>query len=378
MRACPQDGLEKMSFYDELEKIDFDEWGRRVREASLEDARAALAKERRTVEDFAALLSPAAAELLPQMAAEAERLTRMRFGHTLGMYLPLYLTNLCTNNCRYCGFGSENHFKRKVLNEDECRAECEVIKKMGYETLLVVTGEHERKAGMDYFRRMLPIVKEYAAYLMLEVQPLDTDEYKELIGIGVDCVCVYQETYHNPTYKENHLRGKKTDMRYRMETPERLGEAGMDKIGMGILLGLADHKADACMLAHHIAYMRKHYWKSKISLSFPRLRPAEGGFTPPHPVSEKELIQYILAFRLFDPELEISISTRESQKFRDAVTPIAINSISAGSSTRPGGYVEGSSDLPQFIINDDRSVSEVSRHFNSEGLEIIWHSARVQ
>lgn len=366
-----------MSFYDQLEHIDFDEWHHIVLNASENDVIDALNKTKRSVLDFAALLSPSAKPYLKNMITMAESLTRKRFGQTLGMYIPLYLTNLCSNSCKYCGFAAENKFKRKVLNTDEVIAECEAIKKMGYETILVVTGEHQRKGGMDYFRTMIPIIKQYATYLMMEVQPMNTEDYIELRQMGVDAVMVYQETYHKPTYKENHLRGKKMDMRYRMETPERLGEAGMDKIGMGILLGLADYHADACMLAHHIAYMRKHYWKSKISLSFPRLRPAAGGFTPPCPVSEKDLVQYICAFRIFDPELEISISTRESSKFRDAIVPIAINSISAGSSTQPGGYAVDHQDLPQFIINDDRGVKEISSHFEKMGLDLIWHSSRV-
>ncbi len=366
-----------MSFYDELEQLDFDYWHRRVMQSTENDVADAFMHEQRTVEDFAALLSPAAVPLLPEMIREAEKLTRKRFGQTLGMYIPLYLTNLCSNSCKYCGFAAENKFRRKVLNREEVIAECEAIAAMGYETILVVTGEHQRKGGMDYFREMIPIVKQYSTYLMMEVQPMDTEDYRELKGMGVDAVMVYQETYHKPTYKENHVRGRKADMRYRMETPERLGEAGMDKIGMGILLGLADFHADACMLAHHIAYMRRHYWQSKISLSFPRLRPAAGGFVPPCPVSEKDLIQYICAFRMFDPELEISISTRESSKFRDAIVPIAINSISAGSSTQPGGYAADHHDLPQFIINDDRSVTEISRHFEKMGLDLIWHSSRV-
>lgn len=365
-----------MSFFDELQLLDFDEWGRIVQSASEKDVINALNARRRTVADFAALISPAAVHFMPQIVREAERLTRERFGQTLNMYLPLYLNNICSNCCKYCGFSAGNHFKRRILNADEVEEECEAIKKLGYETILVVTGESAR-GGMDYFREMIPIVKKYAAYLMMEVQPLDVNDYRELRELGVDCVCVYQETYHEPTYLDNHPHGKKRNMRYRMETPERLGEAGMDKIGMGILLGLADFRADACMLAHHIAYMRKHYWRSRLSLSFPRLRPAEGGFSPPHPVSEKELVQFICAFRLFDPELEISISTRESAKFRDAVVPIAINSISAGSSTQPGGYAVDKHDLPQFVINDDRSAVEIEAHFRKLGLDVIWHTSRI-
>ena len=188
-----------MSFYDELEQLDFDYWHRRVMQSTENDVADAFMHEQRTVEDFAALLSPAAVPLLPEMIREAEKLTRKRFGQTLGMYIPLYLTNLCSNSCKYCGFAAENKFRRKVLNREEVIAECEAIAAMGYETILVVTGEHQRKGGMDYFREMIPIVKKYSTYLMMEVQPMDTEDYRELKGMGVDAVMVYQETYHKPT-----------------------------------------------------------------------------------------------------------------------------------------------------------------------------------
>ena len=206
---------------------------------------------------------------------------------------------------------------------------------------------------MDYFREMLPIVREYASYLSMEVQPIDTEDYRELKSLGLDAVMVYQETYDPACYKENHLSGKKTDMRYRMETPERLGDAGIDKVGIGALLGLFDWKADTVALARHLLYMRQHYWQTRMSLSFPRLRPAAGGFEPVSPVNDRQMIQTLCAWRLFDHELEISISTRESRRFRDVIVPVVITAISAGSSTQPGGYAVDHHDLPQFFINDD-------------------------
>ncbi len=365
-----------MSFFDEIRTEDYDEWGQIIAAATPEDVQTALDRPRRTVRDFAALVSPAAVPFLPRIAGEAERLTRIRFGQTVNMYIPLYLSNICSNRCRYCGFAADNHFKRRILTPAETEEECLAIRKLGYETILVVTGE-SGQSGMRYFREVIPLIKRHAAYLMMEVQPLDTQDYRELREMGVDCVCVYQETYHEPTYRENHLGGRKTDMRYRMETPERLGEAGMDKIGMGILLGLAEFRTDAVMLARHIAYMRRHYWRSRLSLSFPRLRPAEGGFCPPFPVSERELLQYVCAFRLFDPELEISISTRESASFRDMIVPLVINSISAGSCTQPGGYARPNEEVPQFVINDDRPTEEIAARLRNAGLDVIWHSSRI-
>jgi 2-iminoacetate synthase len=364
-----------MSFYDIWKNLEWESLAAEINACTAMDVERALCSPVRGLKEFAAMISPAAAPYLEQMAALAQRSTRQRFGQGVNMYLPLYLTNLCANDCSYCGFSMSNKLKRKVLDEEEARRECEVIRQLGYETLLLVTGEHETKGGMAYFRRMLPVIKPYAAYLMMEVQPLETDEYRELISLGLDGVMVYQETYHAPTYAEHHLRGKKQDMQWRMETPDRLGEAGMDKIGLGALLGLADWRVDSLMVAHHLGYLRKRYWKSRYSLSFPRLRPCTGGFNPAHPMTDRQLIQLICAWRLFDTELELSLSTRESAQFRDVVIPLGITSVSAGSKTQPGGYADPTRELEQFAINDDRSSEHVARAIKDNGLEVIWHEA---
>lgn len=370
----------KMSFYDEITRYKLSDLSREVMSKTEGEVATALARSRNDEQldlgDFMALISPKAAPFISEMAALAEKYTRRRFGNIVNMYVPLYLSNICTNQCRYCGFAVNNKFKRRILNAEETRKECEAIRKMGYENILIVTGENDRRGGMDYFREMVPIVGEYASYMMMEVQPLDTADYAELRTLGLDAVMVYQETYDPECYKENHLRGKKMDMRYRMETPERLGDAGMDKVGIGALLGLYDWRADTVALAMHLLYMRKHYWQVRMNLSFPRLRPAAGGFQPTSPISDREMIQTICAWRLLDHMLEISISTRENSRFRDVVTPIAITSISAASSTQPGGYAEDHHDLPQFIISDDRSVKEVTEAMRLRGLEPVFRDAR--
>ena len=369
-----------MSFYDEIIKEDLLKYVELIDSSTDYDVNRALQKSKNgdalDLYDFMALLSPKATSYISEMAVLAKKYTRNRFGNGVSMYVPLYLSNLCTNNCKYCGFAAHNKFPRKVLNAEETRAECEAIKKLGYENILVVTGENEKRCGIDYFKEMLPIVDEYAKYMMIEVQPLTTDEYKALKKLGLDAVMVYQETYNQDCYKENHLSGKKTDMRYRMETPERIGEAGIDKVGIGALLGLYDWKADTVALAKHLLYLRKHYWQMRVSLSFPRLRPAAGNVEIKTPVSDLEMIQILCAWRLFDNELEISISTRENSRFRDVITPIVITSISAESSTQPGGYANKEEQLPQFIINDDRSVAEVVHALKLNGLEPIFHETR--
>ncbi|MDD6178106.1 MAG: 2-iminoacetate synthase ThiH [Succinivibrionaceae bacterium] len=370
-----------MSFYDEITSINIMDLSREVDNKSENEVLRALSKARNDelldLGDFMALISPKATKYLREMSILAKKYTRRRFGNGVSMYVPLYLSNLCSNNCSYCGFAVHNKFARRVLNAEETELECQAIQKMGYENILVVTGENQRRCGMDYFREMLPIVQKYSSYMSMEVQPMDTNEYAELKTLGVDAVMVYQETYDPECYKQNHLSGKKTDMRYRMETPERLGDAGIDKVGIGALLGLFDWKADTVALAMHLLYMRKHYWQTRMNLSFPRLRPAAGGFEPVSPVGDIDMIKVICAWRLFDHELEISISTRENALFRDAIVPIAITSISAQSSTAPGGYaVCREDDLPQFIINDDRSVKEVTDALKHNGLEPIFREAR--
>ncbi len=369
-----------MSFYDEIARVKLADLAAAVAGKSEREVGAALARSRADepldLGDFMALISPAAAPRLAEMAVLARRYTRRRFGNAVGMYVPLYLSSLCSNRCRYCGFAADNRFRRRYLSPAETRAECEAIAKMGYENILLVTGEYSARCGMDYFRETVPVASEYASYLMMEVQPLGADDYRELKKLGADAVMVYQETYDPDCYRENHLRGRKTDMRWRMETPERLGDAGMDKIGIGVLLGLYDWRADTAALAMHAAYLRRRYWQTKLSVSFPRLRPAAGGFAPACPIGDRELIQVICAWRLFDHTVEISLSTRESARFRDAVTPVAVTAISAGSSTRPGGYADNRGDLPQFEINDGRSVEEVAAALRRSGLEPVFRDAR--
>ncbi|WP_019001514.1 2-iminoacetate synthase ThiH [Succinimonas amylolytica] len=371
-----------MSFYDEITAAGIAGYDAAVDACTDGDVSRALSKSRTgdslDLGDFMALISPRATPYLSDMAVLAEQYTRRRFGNTVSMYLPLYLSNLCLNNCRYCGFAAHNRFPRKFLTAEETRLECEAIRRMGYENILVVSGEDPRHCGMEYFREQLRIVNQYASYMSLEIQPLDTPEYREMKSLGVDYVCVYQETYDPECYRENHLSGKKRDMRYRMETPERVGDAGIDKVGLGALLGLYRWKSDVVALTRHLMYMRRHYPETRLSISFPRLRPAEGGFQPEYPLSDRQMIQCLCAWRLFDRELEISISTRESPRFRDVITPVVITSISAGSSTQPGGYAADHHDLSQFVINDSRSVAEVSAALRRHGLEPVFREARSQ
>ncbi|MDD6068290.1 MAG: 2-iminoacetate synthase ThiH [Succinivibrio sp.] len=366
-----------MSFFDVLTKYDVDKFKELVDSKTDKDIELALAKQgAHTIDDFAALISERArTHYLDVMVQMSMQLTRKRFGRCINMYLPLYLTNLCSNKCAYCGFSVANKFKRVVLTLEEIEEELQAMNKMGYTNILLVSGENSHKAGMPYFEQVLPLAKNYADYLQMEVQPLETDEYARLKELGLDAVSVYQETYHPEYYKKVHLAGKKADMRFRMETPDRLGQAGIDKVGMGALLGLYDWKVDLVATAMHVLYMRDKYWKTNLSISFPRLRPAQGGFEPHSPVSDAKLLQIICAWRIFDNELDLTISTRESAQFRDLILPVGITALSAGSSTEPGGYAHKGQNLEQWTVNDARPVDEVVKVMEESGFDAVFHNA---
>ncbi|PPI88329.1 2-iminoacetate synthase ThiH (plasmid) [Candidatus Pantoea edessiphila] len=325
---------------------------------------------------ISALLSPKAKSYIEPLAKIAQGLTRQRFGNVVNFYLPLYLSNLCSNECTYCGFSKSNRIKRKILNEQEIIKECEVIRAKGINNFLLVTGEHKNKVGMDYFRRYIPLIRNYcSSSLLIEIQPMLEEEYVELKALGVDGVLVYQETYDIITYSNNHLYGKKRNFFWRLETPERLAKAGIDKIGLGVLMGLSnDWRVDCYILAKHLLYLRDIYWKSSYSISFPRLRPCIGQTISNSAVliDDIDLLQAMCAFRLLMPEIEISLSTRESPNFRNHVIPILVNNVSTGSKTSPGGYASNKKELEQFVIYDNRSPKEMHQVLLSAGIQPIY------
>ncbi len=360
-------------FYARLNALSPGDLLRRIAGKTDGDVERAIAAAKPDIDDFAALVSPAASEFTEAIAQRARTLTRRRFGNVVNFFAPLYLSNLCANNCTYCGFSANNRIARKILSPEEIVRECDALRRQGFESILLVTGEHKGRAGTDYFREILPLVRARFSTVMLEVQPLEEAEYAELKSAGVDAVMVYQETYDAATYDRHHLCGAKKNFRRRLETPERLGRAGIDKIGLGVLLGLsASAPLDACFLAEHLAFLQKRFWRSRFSISFPRLRPCAGGIVPETLVSDAELLRLICAFRLFAPDVEITLSTRESARFRDNVIPICVNNISAGSKTQPGGYVENATDeLEQFAPSDTRSFGEVSAAVMRAGLQPV-------
>ena len=366
------------------------------------DVQRALLKERRDLEDFKALISPAAAPYLEDMARLSHRLTQKRFGKVIQLYIPLYLSNECQNICTYCGFSLDNKIRRRTLAAGELLREVEAIKAMGYEHVLLVSGEANQQVGVDYFLKALDVVRPQLAHVSMEVQPLEEEDYALLIQRGLNAVLVYQETYNREGYKLHHPKGKKSNFSYRLGTPDRLGAAGIQKMGLGVLIGLEDWRTDSWFTALHLGYLEKRYWKTKYSLSFPRLRPFAGegsreglnhGDSPRNPasdfvggmmagggeglqprvvMSDRELIQLICAYRLLNGEVELSLSTRESPVFRDHAIRLGITSMSAGSRTNPGGYVVDTESLEQFEIHDDRSPAAIVEMIRRQGYEAVW------
>jgi 2-iminoacetate synthase len=369
------------TFSELFNRYEWDAVKRSIYGKTAADVERALVKEHRDSEDFKALISPAAAPYLEEMAQQSNRLTQKRFGKVIQLYIPLYLSNECQNICTYCGFSYDNKIKRRTLAAGELLREVAAIREMGYEHVLLVSGEANHSVGVDYFVKALDVVRPHFAHISMEVQPLDREDYALLMEHGLNTVLVYQETYHREDYKLHHPKGKKSNFGYRLETPDRLGQAGVHKIGLGVLIGLEDWRTDSWFTALHLQYLERTYWKTRYSLSFPRLRPFSGeedradrpyGLQPKVEMKDRELIQLICAYRLLDGEVELSLSTRESPVFRNHAIRLGITAVSAGSRTNPGGYVVDKESLEQFEIHDDRSPAAIAEMIRRQGYEAVW------
>lgn len=339
------------------------------------DVRAALAKEGQlSVDDFMALISPAATPYMEQMARKSQRITRERFGKVISMYIPMYVSNACTNACVYCGFNHNNPLERVTLTLDQVKAECEAIRKLGpFENLLIVSGEFPRLNGTEYLEKVLQVCRPYFNNLTIEVMPLKEESYRRLTHSGLNGVVCFQETYNEANYKKYHPRGMKSIYEWRVNGFDRMGRAGVHKIGMGVLIGLEpEWRTDITFLAHHLRYLRKTYWQTRYSINFPRMCPAEGGYTPNVVMTDRELAQLTFAFRLFDHDVDISYSTREKPGFRRGMMQLGVTSMSAGSKTDPGGYASEPDSLEQFHVSDERSPRQVTEEIAALGYDPVW------
>ncbi len=368
-----------MSFYDEIKKYNWSEVTKAIYSVSAEEAARAVAKResgsRLDMNDFIALISPEGEKHIERIANLSSAITRSRFGYTVQVYIPLYLSNYCSNNCLYCGFSVRNKIERSVLTMEEIENECLSIKKHPFQHILLVTGESSKYAGVEYLGESINKIKRHFEQVSIEVQPLETEEYKYLIDKGLYSVAVYQETYNEERYGEYHPAGRKANYKYRLETADRLGEAGIYKVSIGALLGLEDWRTEAFFVALHLRYIETKYWRTKVSISFPRLRPFVGeGFQPNSIVTERNLLHLMMAYRLMSDDVEISLSTRERPYFRDNALKLGVTTISVGSKTAPGGYSdeEATKELEQFSVNDDRGVDEIISKVKSLGMEPVW------
>ncbi|MGM9688992.1 MAG: 2-iminoacetate synthase ThiH [Alloprevotella sp.] len=362
-------------FSEELSSYSWEETTAAIAAKTAADVERALGKEQCDVDDFMALVSPAAEPYLETMARLSRRYTEARFGRTVSMFIPLYLTNSCTNSCVYCGFHVANKMKRTILTSDEMVREFEAIKQLGpFENLLLVTGENPARAGVPYLARALDLAKPYFSNLKIEVMPLATAEYEELTHHGLNGVICFQETYHRANYNLYHPRGMKANFEWRVNGFDRMGQAGVHSIGMGVLIGLErEWRTDLTMLARHLRYLQRRYWRTKYSVNFPRMCPAEnGGFQPRCIMTDRELAQLTFAMRIFDHDVDISYSTRELPRFRDHMATLGVTTMSAGSRTEPGGYSTHRDALEQFEVSDPRTVEEVAAALRRMGMEPVW------
>lgn len=361
-----------MTFYDAMRTHPWRRLEGEIESRGSHDVDRALSSSALGLDGLVSLLSPAADPYLEELAQRAQALTEQRFGRVIGLYAPLYLSNSCTNSCVYCSFNADNPIDRLTLTPDQAESEALYLHEQGFRHVLLVSGEDRRVVSMEYLREVVGRLRGLFDSISIEIYPMDTDEYGELAGYGVDGLIIYQETYNRERYDEVHRAGRKKDFRWRLETPERGGAAGFRRIGIGALLGLSAWRMESLYLALHARHLMRLYWRSHITISFPRLRPAVGGYTPPYPVTDRDLVHMMTALRLFLPDAGLLLSTRESPRLRDHMIPLGVTSMSAGSKTDPGGYTQDSACEGQFQVSDHRTPRRVAEKIKEKGYEPVW------
>jgi len=349
----------------------------------------------RVLQRFASLIQTKSGPELEAMACDAENLTRQFFGRTMRLFAPIYLSNECVNSCKYCGFSRDNPILRVTLSIDQVEAEARHLWSEGFRNVLLVAGEHPKFVAPDYLAQCVARLHKFIPALSLEVGPMETVDYEPSVRAGAEGLVVYQETYDRAVYAELHTAGPKKDFDWRVECPERAYAAGFRRLGIGALFGLSPWEQEAVHLAAHVDHLLRHCWKSSVTVSMPRLRPAAGQFKPRHEFNDRAMVQTVLALRLCFPQIGIVLSTRESSALRDRLMRLGVTMMSAGSHTEPGGYTgagEGAihqtrrgkavaviasegehlTATEQFAIADERSAAEVSARLRELGLEPVW------
>ena len=346
------------------------------------------------LERFAALLDPKSPSQLEAMVRESRQITRRHFGRTMRLFAPLYVSNECVNNCQYCGFSRDNPILRTTLTIDQVVREARHLVAEGFRNILLVAGEHPRFVSEGYLEDSIRAIRDFVPTIGIEVGPMEAPEYERMVRAGAEGLVVYQETYDREVYARMHTAGPKKDFDWRLACPERGYRGGFRRIGIGALFGLSDWRLEALRLAAHLEHLYRHCWRATFTVAFPRLRPAAGGFQPLTGFPDHALVQTLAAFRLTFPEVGIVMSTREPAPFRDAVAPLGVTLMSAGSHTEPGGYTgAGFDDLHltvkgrrveleqraedaraegQFGIADERSPHVVAARLRDLGLDPVW------
>jgi 2-iminoacetate synthase len=391
-----------VSFVAEFNSLPLDALVKKSLATGTATAREAVAKNQFSLADFAALISPAASENLEAMGRRAHLMTQQRFGKTIRLFAPLYLSNECINNCTYCGFSRDNPILRVTLSLDEVKREADALKAQGFRNLLLVAGEHPKFVSNGYMRDCIEMLHPEWPSISLEVGPMETEEYRPLVAAGADGLVVYQETYDRTVYAEMHTAGPKRNFDWRLETPERAYAAGFRRLGISPLYGLADWRLEALSAAAHADYLLRNCWKAALTISTVRIRPCAGEFQARTHISDRELAQLICAIRIMFPDVGIVLSTREVPTLRDGLLPLGVTMMSAGARTEPGGYtgagkenihhtergiikelVSGASEWApqenratnatgQFNIADERSPGEVAERIRKLGYEPVW------
>jgi 2-iminoacetate synthase len=360
-----------MSFIDTMKQyqdFDINSFFEQVTES---DIRRALGQDRLGGMDYLTLLSPKAEAFLEQMAQKAHRLTVQHFGHTMQLFTPVYVANYCVNHCLYCGFNTNNNIHRMQLTLEEVEAEARIISETGLKHILLLTGESHKHSSISYIKDCVEVLKRYFTSVSIEVYPLKEADYIELIDAGVDGLTIYQETYDQNMYAYLHPAGPKRDYQYRLDAPERGCLAGMHSVNIGALLGLTDWRREAFITGLHADYLQSRYPAVEISISPPRIRPQLGGFQPEVDVTDRNLVQYVTAFRLFMPRSGITLSTRESASLRDNMTRLGITKMSGGTCTAVGGRSH-EDETGQFEIADERSVAEIASMLYAHGHQPVY------
>jgi 2-iminoacetate synthase len=391
-----------VSFVAEFNLLPLQSFVKHSLDANAGSVRESLAKTKLSLNDFVALISPAAGEMLETLSARSQKLTQQRFGKVIRLFAPLYVSNECINNCSYCGFSRDNAILRVTLSIEEVLREARELKQQGFRNILLVAGEHPKFVSNNYLRDCVAALHAEIPSVSLEVGPMETDEYKSIVAAGADGLVVYQETYDRAIYDKMHTAGPKKNFDWRLETAERAYAAGFRRLGIGALFGLADWRYEAICVAAHADFLLRHCWKAQVTISLPRLRPCAGEFQPLTHLADRELVQLVCAFRLMFPDAGLVLSTREPARLRDGLIPLGITLISAGSHTEPGGYTgagkekihhtergrivelaSGASEWAatnghatnatgQFEIADDRSPGEVAELIRKLGYEPVW------